>query len=89
MSHVNPPRARAIGWSPVPWAVLAAPVLALVVGVMEQVYVQLAPRYGTSLLPWALLSAGLLIEARRAWVRWAFLGLCTASWGLSLMMGEA
>jgi hypothetical protein len=89
LSKGIPARERAIGMSTVLVAVLSAPFLALVVGVMEQVYVQLAPRYGTSLLPWALLSAGLLIEARRAWVRWAFLGLCTASWGLSLMMGEA
>jgi hypothetical protein len=69
--------------------VLSAPFLAIVVGVMEDVYVQLAPRYGTSLLPWALLSAGMLIDTRRSWVHWAFLGLCAAGWGLSLMMGEA
>ena len=89
LSRGVPARERAIGMSTVLVAVLSAPFLALVVGVMEHVYVQLAPRYGTSLLPWALLSAGLLIDTRRAWVRWAFLGLCAASWGLSLMMGEA
>lgn len=82
-------RERIVGVATVLVAVLSAPFLAAVVGVMEDVYVQLAPRYGTSLLPWALLAAGMLIDSRRAWVRWAFLGLCAAAWGLSLTMGEA
>ena len=89
LSKGIPARERIVGTATVLVAVLSAPFLALVVGVMEDVYVQLAPRYGTSLLPWALLSAGMLIDARRPWVRWAFLGLCAAGWGLSLMMGEA
>ncbi len=89
LSKGIPARQRIVGASTVLVTVLSAPFLAIVVGVMENVYVQLAPRYGTSLLPWALLSAGLLIDARRPWLRWAFLALCAASWGLSLMMGEA
>ena len=55
---------RIVGTSTVIVAILAAPALAIAIGVMEEVYIPIPNRYGTSLLPWALLSAGLLVDRR-------------------------
>jgi hypothetical protein len=68
---------------------VAAPALAIVVGFVEDNYVPLPSRYAHSLLPWALLSAGLLVGRPRPWVRYTLLGLGVVTWGLALMMGEA
>ena len=69
-------------------AVVAAPALAIVVGVVENIYVPLPSRYAHSLLPWSLLSAALLVGRPRPWLRYTFLALGVVTWGLALMMGE-
>jgi hypothetical protein len=79
---------RLVGLSTVLVAVLAAPALAVVVGIVENNYVPLPSRYASSLLPWALLSAGLLIDTRRAWMRYGVLALGVVSWSLALALGE-
>ena len=79
---------RVVGLSTVLVAVLAAPALAIVVGVVENNYVPLPSRYANSLLPWALLSAGLLVDTRRAWMRYGLLALGVVTWGLALALGE-
>ena len=63
--------------------------IAIAVGVVEENYVPLPSRYGNSLLPWAILSAGLLVDTRHRWTRYALLALGVLTWGLALMMGEA
>lgn len=83
------PVRRVVGVATVLVAVLAAPALAIVVGIVEDNYVPLPSRYAHSLLPWALLSAALLINNPRPWLRWAVLALGAATWGMALMMGEA
>lgn len=55
---------RLVGAATVLVAVLAAPALALAVGAVEHNYVPLPTRYGASLLPWALLSAGILVDSQ-------------------------
>jgi hypothetical protein len=79
---------RIVGVSTVVVAVLAAPALAIAVGLVEHNYVPLPSRYATSVLPWALLSAGLLFDARRPWTRYALLAAGVVTWSLALMMGE-
>ncbi|WP_210502634.1 hypothetical protein [Nocardioides xinjiangensis] len=80
---------RIIGLATVVVAVLAAPALAIAIGVMEDVYIPIPNRYGASLLPWALLSAAVLVDTRQRWGRYALLALGTVTWGAALMMGEA
>jgi hypothetical protein len=80
---------RFVGLSTALTAVLAAPALAIVVGIVENNYVPLPSRYAHSLLPWALLSAGLLLGRPRPWLRCTVLALGGVTWGLALMMGEA
>ena len=80
---------RIVGLSTVVVAVVAAPALAIAVGVVEGNYVPLPSRYAHSLLPWALLCAALLVDTRRPWTRYVVLALGVATWGLALMMGEA
>jgi hypothetical protein len=89
MSGGTAPLRRIVGASTVLVAVLAAPALAIVVGIVENNYVPLPSRYSHSLLPWALLSAALLIGRPRPWMRYAVLGLGAATWAVALMMGEA
>lgn len=84
-----PAMRRFVGVSTVVVAVVAAPALAIVVGFVENNYVPLPSRYAHSLLPWALLSAGLLVGRPRPWVRYTLLGLGVVTWSLALMMGEA
>ena len=84
-----PAMRRFVGVSTVVVAVVAAPALAIVVGFVENNYVPLPSRYAHSLLPWALLSAGLLVGRPRPWVRYTLLGLGVVTWCLALMMGEA
>lgn len=80
---------RIIGLATVVVAILAAPALAIAIGVMEDVYIPIPNRYGTALLPWALLSAAVLLDTRHRWARQVVLVLGTVTWGLALMMGEA
>ena len=87
-SGIAPVR-RLVGVATVLVAVLAAPALAIVVGIVEDNYVPLPSRYAHSLVPWALLSAALLLDRPRPWVRYGFLALGVATWSLALMMGEA
>lgn len=82
-------RHRFVGLGTVLVAVVAAPGLAIVVGIVENNYVPLPSRYANSLLPWALLSAGLLVDGRSAWMRYGVLALGIVTWGLALGMGEA
>jgi hypothetical protein len=89
MSGGTAPARRIIGASTVLVAVLAAPALAIVVGIVENNYVPLPSRYAHSLLPWALLSAALLIDNPRRWMRYSVLALGAVVWALALMMGEA
>lgn len=89
LSAGTAPARRIVGASTALVAVLAAPALAIVVGIVENNYVPLPSRYAHSLLPWALLSAALLIGTPRPWLRYALLGLGGVTWGLALMMGEA
>lgn len=84
-----PPVRRFVGLATVVTAVVSAPALAIAIGISEDNYVALASRYGHSLLPWALLCAGLLASRPRPWVRWTILAVGVVSWCLSLMMGEA
>lgn len=80
---------RFVGLATVVVAIVAAPALAIAVGVVEENYVPLPSRYGHSLLPWAILSAALLVDTRHRWARYALLALGVLTWGLALMMGEA
>ncbi|GAA1922857.1 hypothetical protein [Nocardioides hwasunensis] len=89
LSGGTAPVRRIVGASTVLVAVLAAPALAIVVGFVENNYVPLPSRYAHSLLPWALLSAALLIDRPRPWLRYVLLALGVVTWGLALMMGEA
>ena len=82
-------RHRVVGLATVAVAIVAAPALAIAVGVVEENYVPLPSRYGHSLLPWAILSAALLLDTRHRWARYALLALGVLTWGLALMMGEA
>lgn len=84
-----PARRRIIGLATVITTIIAAPALAVAIGVMEGVYIPIPNRYGASLLPWAILSAGILLDTRHRWARYAVLGLGAVTWGLALMMGEA
>lgn len=79
---------RIVGVSTVLVGLLAAPALAIAVGVLDDAYFPLPPRYGTSLLPWALLSAALLIGAPRSWSRYVYLALGVVTWTLALGLGE-
>ncbi len=79
---------RLVGAATVLVAVLAAPALALAVGAVEHNYVPLPTRYGASLLPWALLSAGILVDTKRTWMRYLILSLGVLAWAIALMMGE-
>ena len=88
MSKGVPAILRIVGFATVLVAILAAPALAIAIGVMEGVYIPIPNRYATSLFPWALLSAALLIDTRRPWSRYAVLALGAVTWSLSLMMGE-
>ena len=83
LSAGTAPLRRIVGASTVVVAVLAAPALALVVGVVEDIYVPLPSRYAHSLLPWALLSAALLVDNPRRWVRYALLALGVVTWALA------
>jgi hypothetical protein len=56
---------------------------------MEGVYIPIPNRYGAALLPWALLSAALLVDVRHRWSRYAVLALGAVSWSVALMMGES
>lgn len=89
LSAGTEPVRRIVGASTVLVAVLAAPALAIVVGIVENNYVPLPSRYAASLLPWALLSAALLINNPRPWLRYLILALGVTTWALALMMGEA
>jgi hypothetical protein len=80
---------RIIGLATVVVTVAAAPGLAIAIGVLEGTYFPLPSRYGNSMLPWALLCAGLLIGTPRAWARYALLALGVATWSVALMLGEA
>jgi hypothetical protein len=89
MSRAELVHHRIIGLATVVTAILAAPALAIAIGVMEGVYIPIPNRYGTSLLPWAILSAAVLVDARHRWSRFALLALGTATWSVALMLGEA
>lgn len=88
MSKGVPGLLRIVGISTVLVAIFAAPALAIAIGVMEDVYIPIPNRYATSLFPWALLSAALLIDTRRPASRYAVLSLGAVTWSLALMMGE-
>lgn len=79
---------RVIGISTVLVAVVSAPALALAVGAVEHNYVPLPWRYAHSVLPWALLSAGLLVDWRSRWMRYTILILGVATFLLAVMFGE-
>jgi hypothetical protein len=82
-------RQRIIGLATVITTVVAAPALAIAIGVMEDVYIPIPNRYGASLFPWAILCAAVLVDARRRWSQYAVLALGVVTWGLALMLGEA
>ena len=80
---------RIVGVSTVVVTIVAAPALAIALGVVEGLYIPLPSRYGNSMVPWALLCAGLLVDTRRAWARYTLLGLGVLTWCVALMLGEA
>lgn len=80
---------RVIGISTVLIAVVSAPALALAVGAVEHNYVPLPWRYATSLLPWALLSAALLVDSRHRSMRLATLILGVVTFALAMMLAES
>jgi hypothetical protein len=81
-------RHRMVGASTVLVTILAAPALAVVIGVTAGLYIPLPTRYGHTMFPWALLCAGLLMDTRRPWARYAVLGLGVMTWCIALMAGE-
>lgn len=80
---------RILGLATLVTAIIAAPALAIAIGVMEGSYIPIPNRYGASLLPWAILSAAVLVDTRHRWARYAVLALGAVTWGLGLMLGEA
>ena len=89
MSKGVPADHRIIGASTVVVTVVAAPALAIALGVVSGLYTPFPTRYGNSLLPWAILCAGLLMDTRRPWARYTVLGLGVVTWSIALMLGEA
>ncbi|KRE94821.1 hypothetical protein ASG76_10565 [Nocardioides sp. Soil774] len=88
MSTGVPARRRIVGLATVVTTIIAAPALAVAIGVMEGVYIPIPNRYGASLFPWAILSAAILLDTRHRWARYAVLALGAVTWSLALMMGE-
>lgn len=82
-------RHRIIGVSTVVVTIVAASALAVAISAVAGLYIPLPSRYGNSMFPWALLCAGLLVDTRRTWARYAVFALGVLTWGLALMMGEA
>lgn len=81
-------RDRIVGASTVVVTIAAAPALAVVIGVTAGLYIPLPTRYGHTMFPWAILCAGLLMDTRRPWARYAVLGLGLVTWSIALMAGE-